>query len=174
MLLSARFPYVTPMGALVRCLEAMSPNTPAEKNTGNNTVSYVVDGGCYKNSGILSILLPRARTPGDPRPLPSSRWLADQDRRTLPAASSILFSIDRSSICSTLMSTATSGACRAWFDPRRRNSKHREARLRAHTWKRQLPGCVTSTKSVSLRPTSTSVCPSKRQSLIWERYCPGT
>ncbi|MDQ3982268.1 MAG: hypothetical protein M3271_06255, partial [Actinomycetota bacterium] len=43
-LLSARFPLVSPSGALVRCIG------------GEETTTYVVDGGYYENSGLLSLL----------------------------------------------------------------------------------------------------------------------
>jgi hypothetical protein len=43
-LLSARFPYVTPSGALRRCLN------------GGELVTYDVDGGYYENSGLLTLV----------------------------------------------------------------------------------------------------------------------
>jgi hypothetical protein len=46
MLLSARFTYVTPSGALIRCVES------ADKHD----AVYAVDGGYYENSGIFTLL----------------------------------------------------------------------------------------------------------------------
>ncbi len=43
-LLSARFPYVTPSGAIRRCF------------SGSELVSYDVDGGYYENSGLLTVV----------------------------------------------------------------------------------------------------------------------
>jgi hypothetical protein len=49
-LLSARFPFVSPSGALLRCLPAVG-STPARHLT-----TYTVDGGYYENSGLVTLL----------------------------------------------------------------------------------------------------------------------
>jgi hypothetical protein len=50
-LLSARFPVVSPSGALVRC-----PPNDSRVVASLTRLTYVVDGGYYENSGILSLL----------------------------------------------------------------------------------------------------------------------
>ena len=47
-LLSARFPLVTPSGALLRCVDRGGEN--------DTSVTYVVDGGYFENSGLLTLL----------------------------------------------------------------------------------------------------------------------
>jgi hypothetical protein len=52
-LLSARFPFVSPSGALIRCRPSASLSPAAESL---RTETYVVDGGYYENSGLLTLL----------------------------------------------------------------------------------------------------------------------
>jgi hypothetical protein len=56
MLLSARFPVVSPSGALLRCVRS-DPAAHADSATRRDRlVTYAVDGGYYENSGLLSLL----------------------------------------------------------------------------------------------------------------------
>ncbi len=52
-LLSARFPFVSPSGALHRCVD--DPSTEAT-GAAVEMVTYSVDGGYYENSGLLTVL----------------------------------------------------------------------------------------------------------------------
>jgi hypothetical protein len=54
-LLSARFPLVSPSGALVRCV-LDPPTMPGGAAHAVPAVSYAVDGGYYENSGLLTLL----------------------------------------------------------------------------------------------------------------------
>jgi hypothetical protein len=53
-LLSARFPVVSPSGALIRC--RLGPALPRKQADSLRTETYVVDGGYFENSGILTLL----------------------------------------------------------------------------------------------------------------------
>jgi hypothetical protein len=53
-LLSARFPLVSPSGALLRCYGERAFGE--EEETRTYTVTYDVDGGYYENSGLLAVL----------------------------------------------------------------------------------------------------------------------
>ncbi|GAB3250930.1 hypothetical protein [Nocardioides dilutus] len=58
-LLSARFPFVTPSGALDTCLVPGGENINREDlppNLDKTTTTYVVDGGYLENTGILTLL----------------------------------------------------------------------------------------------------------------------
>jgi hypothetical protein len=52
-LLSARFPFVTPSGALHSCTVGSVPGLEPD---GRERTTYTVDGGYYENSGILALL----------------------------------------------------------------------------------------------------------------------
>jgi hypothetical protein len=56
-LLSARFSYVTPSGALVRCVsDTVASGRDTDTVRTSQAVTYTVDGGYYENSGLLSLL----------------------------------------------------------------------------------------------------------------------
>jgi hypothetical protein len=56
MLLSARFPVVSPSGALLRCVSSATPANADSAPHQYRVVTYAVDGGYYENSGLLSLL----------------------------------------------------------------------------------------------------------------------
>jgi hypothetical protein len=53
-LLSARFPIVTPSGAMLRCGGA--PTTTSSKAKDCDQITYAVDGGYFENSGLMTLL----------------------------------------------------------------------------------------------------------------------
>jgi len=55
-LLSARFPLVSPSGAVVHCVAEQKPFADSAAVRLVPNVSYAVDGGYYENSGILTLL----------------------------------------------------------------------------------------------------------------------
>jgi hypothetical protein len=55
-LLSARFPFLTPSGALLRRVPAASTQEGSTKLPEKASITYVVDGGYYENSGLLTLL----------------------------------------------------------------------------------------------------------------------
>jgi hypothetical protein len=55
-LLSARFPVVSPSGALLRCVVDSTPVTRQKPAVERRLVTYTVDGGYFENSGLLTLL----------------------------------------------------------------------------------------------------------------------
>jgi hypothetical protein len=54
-LLSARFMYLTPSGALLRCLRDAPPDS-AKPEPPRRVMTYALDGGYYENSGLFTLL----------------------------------------------------------------------------------------------------------------------
>ena len=55
-LLSARFPVVSPSGALLRCIVDSAPLARGRPPVRRQLVTYTVDGGYFENSGLMTLL----------------------------------------------------------------------------------------------------------------------